>query len=196
MPRLLFQGHGSIRVISDEGKVIYLDPYARSGYDLEADLILVTHQHHDHNNIELCKQTKKTKIISNFEALANNKYNSFNIDGILVEAVEAYNDKHNIKECVGYLVEVDGIKIYFSGDTSTTKQMTTLDKRNIDYAFFPGDGVYNMSPEEACECANLIKAKHNILIHVLPDESLPEIAASWQAPNKLILAEGQEIELS
>ncbi|MBP5729041.1 MAG: MBL fold metallo-hydrolase, partial [Clostridia bacterium] len=45
--RLLFQGHGSLRIVTGEGKVIYIDPYSGQGYDLPADLILVTHGHQD-----------------------------------------------------------------------------------------------------------------------------------------------------
>lgn len=37
---LLYQGQASIRIVTDEGKVIYIDPYAEDGYDLPADLIL------------------------------------------------------------------------------------------------------------------------------------------------------------
>ena len=36
--RILYQGHGSLRIVTEEGKVIYIDPYAGEGYDLPADL--------------------------------------------------------------------------------------------------------------------------------------------------------------
>ena len=32
--RLLYQGHGSLRIVTAEGKVIYIDPCAGEGYDL------------------------------------------------------------------------------------------------------------------------------------------------------------------
>jgi len=38
MAKLLFQGHGSFRITADDGRVIYVDPYAGEGYDLPADL--------------------------------------------------------------------------------------------------------------------------------------------------------------
>lgn len=53
MAKLLYQGHGSLRLISEAGMVIYIDPFIGEGYDIPADLILVTHQHHDHNQIDL-----------------------------------------------------------------------------------------------------------------------------------------------
>jgi L-ascorbate metabolism protein UlaG (beta-lactamase superfamily) len=47
--KLLYQGHGSLRITAADGRVIFLDPYAGEGYDKPGDIILVTHQHDDHN---------------------------------------------------------------------------------------------------------------------------------------------------
>ena len=33
MAKLLYQGHGSYRITTGEGKVIYVDPFAGEGYD-------------------------------------------------------------------------------------------------------------------------------------------------------------------
>jgi len=195
MPKLLYQDHGSFRITSDDNRIVFIDPYKGEGYDKPADIILVTHQHGDHNKVELCTQKPNCRIISNFEALEGGKHNSFDIDGIHIQAVEAYNKNHDPKECVGYIITVDGVKIYASGDTSTTNEMETFAGMNLDYALFCGDGFYNMGSDEAAECARLIGAKHNILVHVKTDESLKDIADKWTAPNKLIVLPGQEIDL-
>ena len=63
MPKLLYQGHGSYRLTADDGRIVYIDPAFGEGYDLPADLILVTHQHSDHNKISLCTQKDKTAFI-------------------------------------------------------------------------------------------------------------------------------------
>jgi len=195
MPKLLFQGHGSFRLTTNSDQVIYVDPYAGEGYDVPADLILVTHQHGDHNQVQLCAQKPDCRIITNAEALAGGKHNTLEVDGIQIQAVEAMNKNHDPKECVGYIITLDGIKLYASGDTSTTKQMETFAALSLDYALFPGDGFYNMGPEEAAECAKIVGAKHNILIHVKVGESLEEEAKKWTAPNKLIITPMQEIDL-
>ena len=39
--KLLYQGHGSLRITTTDGKVIYVDPYAGKGYEPAADLILI-----------------------------------------------------------------------------------------------------------------------------------------------------------
>ena len=46
--------------------------------------------------------------------------------------------------------------------------MEELAKMDIDYAFLPIDGIYNMGPEEATRCANIIKPKHLIPYHMKP----------------------------
>ncbi|MCL2808284.1 MAG: MBL fold metallo-hydrolase [Coriobacteriia bacterium] len=193
--RLLFQGHASFRLTSDDGRIVYVDPYKGKGYELPASIILVTHQHTDHNRIKRCAQAPDCRIITNVEALESGTHNSFSIEGILVQAVEAANTRHDPKECVGYIVALDGIKLYFCGDTSMTTQMETLAALELNYAFFPGDGLFNMSPEEAAECARLIGAKHNVLTHLKPGFSYRRAAEAWTAPQKLILEPGDEIEL-
>jgi L-ascorbate metabolism protein UlaG (beta-lactamase superfamily) len=117
------------------------------------------------------------------------------VGGIVIQAVEAMNKNHDPTKCVGYIITLDGIKVYASGDTSTTKQMETFSAMELDYALFPCDGLFNMGPEEAAECARIINAKHNILIHPKPGMSIRKKAEKWEAPNKLIIEPGQEIEL-
>ena len=196
MAKFYYQGHGSFRIIGDSGVVIYVDPYVGDGYDIPADLILVTHQHHDHNHIELCAQKPTCRIISNVEALEGGAHQSFHIADISIEATLAQNKNHDPALCVGYILSLDGISLYASGDTSTTEQMKTFAERRLDYAILCGDGIYNMNPAEAADCARLIGARHNILIHMKPRELFdPVIAESWDAPNKLIVRPGEEIAL-
>ena len=196
MPKLLYQGHGSFRLTSDDGRVVYVDPYAGNGYDLPADIILVTHQHGDHNQIQICAQKQTCRVITNEEALAGGNHNSFDVGGILIQAVEARNIMHNPKQCVGYIITIDGVKVYASGDTSKTKQMESFAALELDYAMLCGDGKFNMGLKEAAECAVSIGAKHNIIIHLKPGALFDrKKAEKWGAPNKLIIEPRQEIEL-
>lgn len=59
-PKLLYQGQASIRIVTPECKVIYIDPYAGDTYHLSADLILVTHGHYDHSDVDKVKNGGKT----------------------------------------------------------------------------------------------------------------------------------------
>lgn len=196
MAKLLFQGHGSFRIISEDNIVIYFDPYAGEGYDVPADLVLVTHQHGDHNQVQLVTKKPDCVIIQNQDALKDGEYQSFHVKGVHVQAVPAYNKNHSREEAVGYVITVDGIKIYGAGDTSSTKEMAEMATLKLDYALLTTDGVYNMDPMEASACAELIGAKHAIPIHMKPGELFDmEMAEKFTAKNRLIVKAGEEIEL-
>jgi len=45
-----------------------------------ADIILVTHQHNDHNKVVLCTQKPDCRIITNKEALAGGKHNKIIVE--------------------------------------------------------------------------------------------------------------------
>jgi len=196
MAKLYYQGHGSFRITAKDGTVIFVDPYTGDGYDVPADLILVTHQHSDHNRVDLVTQKPGCEVITNKEALAGKKHNEFDSHGVHIQAVEAKNIFHNPKKCVGYILTVDGVRIYAAGDTSTTEQMKSFAAMNLDYALLPIDGKFNMGPEEAAACARTIGAKHNIPIHMAPGKLFDRTKAEkFDAPNRIIVEPGQEIEL-
>ncbi len=200
--KLLYMGHASIRITTPESKVIYIDPYAGDGYDPAADLILVTHSHFDHTVLDkIANRAPDCRTITWKEALKGGKHQTFDLGYVTVEAVEAgYNRNHSVKECVGYVLTLsDGVRVYVSGDTSKTKQMPLLAEKAIDYAFFCCDGVYNMDPDEAAECAALVGAKHNVPYHVIAAKGSVYFdrarAEQFNAPNRLILDPGEEIAL-
>lgn len=197
---LLYMGHASLRVTTPEEKVIYIDPYV-GDYSVPADLILITHGHYDHNNPKkVAGRNEGCEIITWKEALKGG-HQTFDLGYVTVEAVQAGNNRnHKLTDSVGYVLTLsDGIKIYVSGDTSTTDQMKELAAQNIDYAFFCCDGQYNMGMEEAIECAKLVGAKINIPYHMIVKDGKyfdADRAELFAAPNRLILADGEEIELN
>jgi len=197
MAKLLYQGHGSFRLRGGDGVVVFVDPYVGTGYDLPADIILVTHQHDDHNQIGLITQKPGCDVITNEEALAGGKHNSFTVKGVGIEAVMAQNTNHPPDRCVGYIVTIDGVKVYFSGDTSKTPQMAEFAAKNLDYALLSCDGFYNMGLAEAAEAAREIGAKHNVPVHLKPGALFDRaLAEQFEGPNRLIIRDGEEVELT
>ncbi len=197
MAEFLFQGHGSYRFTTDKGTVVYVDPYAGVGYDIAADIILVTHEHGDHNRIELVNKKSNTIIITEKEALKGEEYQKFKINDVTIESVPAYNQNHNKTECVGYILRFDHISFYASGDTSITDFMKNIiPSYHLDYVVLPIDGIYNMGPEEATTAAEIIAAKHVIPIHMKPGQLFDRISAEkFGANNRMIVEAGESILL-
>lgn len=167
---ITFIGRASICIELDSGKVIYVDPYAGDALDYQrpADLVLVTHQHDDHNQIQLVRMKDKGKVIQC--PLDIKEGDEAQIGGIKVKAVAAYNKNHPRESCCGFMIMVDGMTIYHAGDTSKIDEMEDLKDETIDYALLCMDDFYNMGPEEAMEVADLLKPKVVVPIHSSPQE--------------------------
>ena len=75
--------------------------------------------------------------------------------------------------------------------------MDELGTWNIDYAFFPCDGTYTMTTDEAVKASEKVKAKHNIPYHVVSDgRAFDEgVANKFNADNRLIIKPKEEIVL-
>lgn len=205
MARMLYQGHGSYRFTTNNGRVIYVDPFAGEGYDAPANFIVVTHEHPDHTMLDRVPKAADCLVLraADFQPIAG-AYQTFERKGIRMRGVPACNANHPAEECVGVVFEFDGVKFYASGDTSTTDFMRNgmLARMGLDYAALPGDGFYNMGPAEASECAALIGARHTIPVHLVPVHDVNDaqifdraVAEQFQAEGLTILEPGQELQL-
>lgn len=206
MAKMLYQGHGSYRFVLDDGTVVYVDPFAGEGYDLAADVIFVTHEHFDHNQVDKMPRNAGCTVVRAKDVHPSpGEYLTVEAHGVRATAVQACNKNHPIDECVGLVLELDGVSFYASGDTSMTDDMKSgkLANMALDYAVFPGDGFFNMDVDEASECARLVDAQHSIPVHLVPvddpgDSSQlfsQERAKRFQARGRIILAPGDELEL-
>ena len=198
MASVKYLGHASLRFTTLSKKVIYLDPYAGDDYSLSPDLVLVTHEHYDHNNLSLLKMKDSTVIIRAKNCFdEQGRYRVFSDGEIKVTSCPAANKNHSIKECVGFILEFDNLKIYCAGDTSYLPFMKDyLPSLKLDYAFLPCDGIYNMDVNQASEVAKIINARHVIPIHMWPGALFSEeVAQKFSCLNKLVLHPGEEINL-
>ncbi len=185
-------GHASMKIKTAEGVVIYIDPFFEGDYSEPADIILSTHEHYDHNAVDKPAHKADCTVLRVADTLNPDlSHNNYEIKGVKIETVTAGgNQNHHPDNTVGYVLSFDGLKVYHPGDTSKIPEMAALKDKNIDYAFFPIDGVYNMSPEEATECANLIGAKHNTPMHFFDADPM-----KFTPENLLRMNYGETIEL-
>jgi len=187
MAELLYQGHGSYRLISNDGMVIYVDPYAGEGYDLPADLIVVTHEHGDHNQVDLVSLKKDGRILRHGDLFDGQDYQTYQIGHVIITGTPAENRNHPRDLCVGFIMTIDGIRIYGAGDTSYFPEMETFS--GLDYTLLPCDGIYNMDVKEAARCADLIDTKVAIPIHMAPGRLFDRRIANRFKTKKALIVE-------
>ncbi len=171
--KIIWLGHDGFRI--DTGKTIYFDPYQIEGGP-EADLILVSHDHFDHCSPEdVAKiQGKKTVIVTEKDSAKKlsgdvrviKPGDSLTIDGVKIEAVPSYNTDKDFhpkgNNWLGFLVEIDGVKVYHTGDADFIPEMNDLE---VDIAFIPVSGTYVMTSEQAVQAARAINPKVAIPMH-------------------------------
>ena len=195
--------HASIKIKTNAGIVIYIDPFAGTDYTEPADIILVSHGHSDHNQVGKVTKKESTQIFSGMGAdVGGTKMavgDSVEVAGIKIKTVHAYNSNHQKGDCVGFVLEINGLKLYHSGDTSNLPEMAELEPLHLDYALLCIDGVFNMGPAEAMDVAAIIKAKKVIPIHVAPpsasETQKQQNIQQFNPANKLIMKEGDTIFL-
>ena len=170
--------HASIRIEYD-GREIEIDPVTKLGNKTidytampKADYIFVTHEHGDHFDKEALKQLTgdKTQLITNKrcaemlgygEIMVNGQSSTFN--DITVEAVPAYNISegrtqfHPKGRDNGYILTIDGLRIYIAGDTEDIPEMQDI--KDIDIAFLPCNQPYTMTTEQLVKAAKTVKPK-------------------------------------
>ncbi|HEX7033313.1 MAG TPA: MBL fold metallo-hydrolase [Nitrososphaera sp.] len=169
--RFQWLGHDGFKILAD-GKTIYIDPYKLSEAQHnknDADIVLISHNHFDHLSMDDLKHVigKKTTVIAARECLDQLKAagaaevkavepgDRISVQGVPVEAVAAYNTNKNFHpkadKKVGFVITVNNMRIYHTGDTDDIPEMSTT---NPDVALVPVSGTYVMTAEEAAKAVN------------------------------------------
>lgn len=171
--KIKWLGHSAFKIKNEI--TIYIDPYQIEETE-PADLILITHDHYDHCSQEdiLKIQKEDTAIVTIASAAKKLTGNTklikpgekIKLKGVLVQAVPAYNIKKKFhpKESghVGFIITIDGVKIYHAGDTDLIPEMEVI---AADIALLPVSGTYVMSSHEAAEATKKIMPKIAIPMH-------------------------------
>jgi len=182
--KIQWLGHDSF-LLAANVKVI-IDPFKITKQE-KADLILISHNHFDHCNIDDIKNvsTSDTIIIAANECIDVLKGFPFKekigispgqektIHGVVIKSVPAYNlskinpdtkkpfhPKEDGK--LGFMVSMNGVTIYHAGDTDMIPEMSDL---RPDIALVPVSGTYVMTAQEAANAIEKIKPKIAIPMH-------------------------------
>ena len=178
--------HGTL-ALCYKGRTLHIDPVGAYGkatdYAVEfpkADAILVTHEHGDHFDreaIAVLTQEGKTELVTNARCAEMLGYGTVMANGdrhtlpdeVLLEAVPAYNHTegrtqfHPKGRDNGFVLTLDGLRIYVAGDTEDIPEMAKL--KDIDVAFLPVNQPYTMTVEQCVRAARAIGPKVLIPYH-------------------------------
>ncbi len=170
----------SIRIKSDVG-TIYIDPFKIDDETHDADYILITHDHYDHFSPEDIDKIKKDDTvlvvpekmeakaikesgIKEIETVKPGTYHEFG--NLELETIPMYNilKPFHPKAAgwVGYILKINGKRIYIAGDTDATKEAKEV---ICDIALIPIGGTYTMDPKKAAELINEINPEVSIPTH-------------------------------
>jgi len=172
--RVKWLGHASFR-IEGTNSTVYIDPWKLEG-SVPADLVCITHSHFDHLSTEDVEKISKPSTVIVGPADCKIKFGAafkilapgdkLTVGDVAVEAVPAYNigkDYHPKKNgWVGYVVTVDGVRIYHAGDTDVIPEMADI---KTDVALLPVGGTYTMTVQQAVQAVDQIKPKIVVPMH-------------------------------
>lgn len=166
-------GHDGIRI--DGSTVVMIDPFKISALK-PADLILITHEHFDHNSPEDIDKIRKSDSVILADANSAKKLKGnvkvvapgdrLTLKGVEIEVGPAYNTNKDFHPkaagMLSFVFKLDGVRYYHAGDTDFIPEMKQLD---VDVAFLPVSGTYVMTAEEAVQAAKAIKPKLAVPMH-------------------------------
>lgn len=174
MENISWLGHDTFKIAAS--KVIYLDPFELAGDPEPADVICISHDHYDHcspddvakvradHTVIVAAENCRGKLEGDVRLVKAG--DRLDIDKLTIEVVPAYNvnKKFHPRQAggVGYVLTLDGKRIYHAGDTDPIPEMEGLD---VDIAMLPVSGVYVATAEEAVEAAEKLQPKVVIPMH-------------------------------
>ncbi len=175
-------GQATVKIEVTGGPIIYIDPTGFTTTPADADFILLTHNHGDHQATAIITRVRKasTVLVSSPPGVpalqtafpgttihAVTPGTRLTLGGVEVEMVPMYNVVKNnhprAMNFVGYVVNVGGVRVYQGGDTERFPEMRTF---SADVAMLPLGQTFTMnSVQEAVDATLDVKARIAIPIH-------------------------------
>ena len=165
-------GQSAFRITA-AGHRIFIDPFRVPSSAGPASLILVTHPHQDHYDKAAIERLRgqDTVVVLPMSCAGPGQRGiapgqAETIGGVKVTGVPSYNVKKRFhpksESWLGYVVEVDGVRVYHAGDTDPLPEMAGL---RPDIALLPVGGMVTMNWRAAAELSRTLGATLSIPMH-------------------------------
>jgi L-ascorbate metabolism protein UlaG (beta-lactamase superfamily) len=194
-------GHASFRIAGAEA-VAYIDPWKLKTSPHDADIVVISHSHHDHFSPDDIKKVSKadTAIVAPGDVVARlgaanavTPGDSVTVKDVTVEAVAAYNVGKTFhprsNQWIGVVLTIDAKRVYYAGDTDFIPEMEEL--QEVDVALLPVGGTYTLSAAEAARACKAIGCKSAVPYHwgdiVGSESDARQFVAAVECEGKLLL---------
>jgi L-ascorbate metabolism protein UlaG (beta-lactamase superfamily) len=166
--KIKWYGHSCFKFQSLNGVKVVTDPFNESvGYavpELNADVVTISHEHYDHNNISL--------VGGEFELV--NQAGIYEVKGITIEGIHTFHDDemgNKRGKNIVFKFTIDNMTICHLGDLGHILDDRQLEKvKNIDVLLIPVGGTYTIDSKQASELAKRISPKIIIPMHYKTDK--------------------------
>jgi len=164
-----YYGHSCFKLTAkpagrgQEDVTIFIDPFDKAvglrPPQGQADIVLVTHDHHDHNNVEALKGEPRVIDIPG----------EYSVKGVNIVGINSYHDNKNGQERgqnTIFIIETEEIRICHLGDLGhdlSEKQLEEIDGVNI--LMIPIGGKYTIDGKQACDIIKKVEPNIAIPIH-------------------------------
>ena len=196
-------GHATVRVTTDDGRVVYIDPWSPVLGDspIAADYIFVSHDDYDHYDADAIERvaTEETTVVAYervdtsdlpFDVLEVPADGEAEVnDRINVRAPPAYNDPdsehvresgepfHPEGEVIGLLLTIDDVTVYFASDTDFLDEHADVE---ADVFIPPIGGSFTMDRHEAAEFTEAVDPDLVIPVHYNTLKDFPEVSDTFE----------------
>jgi L-ascorbate metabolism protein UlaG (beta-lactamase superfamily) len=166
---------GTAAFLYQGSKILYFDPVSLEGDLPLADIILVSHGHSDHWSLEdirkvagpgtvlvvspnVMKESTASHPELGIPVTVIHEGETVEIQGVSITGVPAYGNYHTRESGgLGFVVAVDGQRIYFAGGTAAYPEMAQIQS---DIAIYPA-----YRKEDAAQVVDILPTKVMIFMH-------------------------------
>lgn len=176
---ITYHGHSCFKLKGKTGTLVF-DPYDESvGWalpSLSADVVVISHNHPDHNNVKAVRATARRE-----QPFVVSQPGEYEVGGISVFGVATYHDdQEGILRGANnvFTALIDGIRVTHLGDLG--HQLSAEQAEGIgstDVLLCPIGGHFTIGPEEAVKVIRALEPSIIIPMHFLTEKHDPKIFA-------------------